>query len=284
MKEYLQTNKHRSRAKLRNPVAHVAIQAAHAGSLALLEHFRKPLEIRAKGVANYVSQADLAAEEAVVQTILEAYPNHAILSEESHSDRADAEHSWIIDPLDGTNNFIHGIPHFAVSIGYYQNGQGILGIVTSPATGDWFVAARGEGAWLNGQQIHVSRAEVLEQAMIACGFYYDRDQMMQSTLDTIGDLFRNQIHGIRRCGAAALDLAYVAAGWFDAFFEYRLSPWDIAAGGVIIQEAGGMLSDCLGNPVPLNQASSVCATNQKLHEAMLKIVRGRFPTSSQQTS
>jgi len=255
----------------------VAIEAAHAGSLALLEHFRKPLDIRTKGVANYVTQADLAAETAVVQTILDAFPSHAILSEESHSDRADAEHSWIIDPLDGTNNFIHGMPHFAVSIGYYQNGEGILGIVTSPATGDWFVAARGEGAWFNGQPIQVSRAQGLEQAMIACGFYYDRDQMMQSTLDTIGDLFRTQIHGIRRFGAAALDLAWVAAGWFDGFFEYRLSPWDIAAGAVIIQEAGGKISDCMGNPVALNRPSSLCASNQALHPAMLEIISKRLP-------
>lgn len=277
MKEYLQSNKHKSRGKLKVSTAHVAIEAAHAGSLALLDYFRKPLEVRSKGVANYVSQADLAAESAIVQRIQDAYPSHAILSEESHSDRADAEHSWIIDPLDGTNNFIHGIPHFAVSIGYYQKGVGVLGIVTSPATGDWFVAAKGEGAWFNGQQIHVSSAEGLDQAMIACGFYYDRDEMMRSTLDTIGDLFRCQIHGIRRCGAAALDLAYVAAGWFDGFFEYRLSPWDIAAGAVIIQEAGGTLSDCRGNPVALHHSSSVCASNQKLHPSMLEVVGKRIP-------
>lgn len=277
MKEYLQTNKHKSRGVLRVPVAHVAVEAAHAGSLALLSYFRKPMEVRAKGVANYVSQADLAAETAVVQTIQDAFPTHAILSEESHSDRADAEHSWIIDPLDGTNNFIHGMPHFAVSIGYYQKGEGVLGIVTSPATGDWFVAARGEGAWFNGQPIRVSQAQGLEQAMIACGFYYDRDQMMQSTLDTLGDLFRSQIHGIRRCGAAALDIAYVAAGWFDAFFEYRLSPWDIAAGAVILKEAGGMISDCRGNPISLKGANSLCATNKKLHPVMLDVVSKRIP-------
>lgn len=282
MKEHLQNNKHKSRARLKVSAAHVAIEAAHAGSMVLLDYFRKPLEVRAKGIANYVSQADLAAESAVVQTIQDAFPTHAILSEESHHDRADAEHSWIIDPLDGTNNFIHGIPHFAVSIGYYQSGQGVLGIVTSPATGDWFVAARGQGAWLNGQPIHVGRAEGLEQSMIACGFYYDRDQMMQSTLDTIGELFRCQIHGIRRFGAAALDLAYVAAGWFDGFFEYRLSPWDIAAGAVLIQEAGGTLSDCTGNPVALNRASSICASNPKLHPTLLEMVGKRVPTNSDQ--
>ena len=277
MREHLQINKHKSRSKLQVSTAHVAIEAAHAGSLALLDHFRKPLEVKAKGVANYVSQADLAAEAAIVGRLEDAYPSHAILSEESHSDRADAEHSWIIDPLDGTNNFIHGIPHFAVSIGYYQKGQGVLGIVTSPATGDWFVAARGQGAWFNGQEIRVSSASGLDQAMIACGFYYDRDEMMRSTLDTIGDLFRSQIHGIRRSGAAAIDLSYVAAGWFDGFFEYRLSPWDIAAGAVIIAEAGGVLSDCRGNPVKLHHTSSVCASNKSLHGPMLEVIGKRIP-------
>jgi myo-inositol-1(or 4)-monophosphatase len=275
MRELLQSNKLKSRSRLKAAAAHVAIEAAHAGSIALLHHFRKPLEVHSKGVANYVSEADLASESAVVQIIQDAFPSHAILSEESHSDRADADHSWIIDPLDGTNNYIHGMPHFAVSIGYYQKGQGVLGIVTCPATGDWYVAGHGEGAWFNGQQIHVSKAQGLEQAMIACGFYYDRDQMMQSTLDTIGDLFRCQIHGIRRCGAAALDLAYVAAGWFDAFFEFQLSPWDIAAGAVLIQEAGGEISDCKGQPVALNRPSSICASNGNLHPAMLDIVSGR---------
>jgi myo-inositol-1(or 4)-monophosphatase len=117
--------------------------------------------------------------------------------------------------------------------------------------------------------------------MIACGFYYDRDQMMQSTLDTIGDLFRCEIHGIRRFGAAALDLAYVAAGWFDGFFEYRLSPWDVAAGAVLIQEAGGTLSDCQGNPVTLNRPTSVCASNPKLHPKLLEMVGKRIPKSSE---
>ena len=280
IKEYLQSNKHKSRSVLRTSVAHVAIEAAYMGSLALLNHFRKPLEVRLKGVANYVSEADLAAESAIVQIILDTFPKHSILSEESHSDRADAPNCWIIDPLDGTNNFIHGIPHFAVSIGYYEAGKGILGIVTNPATGDWYVAARGEGAWFNGERLKVSGAAGLGDAMVACGFYYDRDRLMQATLDTLGDLFRQNIHGIRRCGAAALDLAFVAGGWFDAFFEYRLSPWDIAAGAILIEEAGGKISDCFGNPIPLDRTSTLCASNGKLHSAMLESVSNRCPKPS----
>jgi myo-inositol-1(or 4)-monophosphatase len=113
--------------------------------------------------------------------------------------------------------------------------------------------------------------------MVACGFYYDRDRLMQATLDTLGDLFRQNIHGIRRCGAAALDLAFVAGGWFDAFFEYRLSPWDIAAGAILIEEAGGKISDCFGNPIPLDRTSTLCASNGKLHSAMLESVSTRCP-------
>lgn len=277
IREYLQTNKHRSRGKVRASVSHVAIEAAYAGSLALLDYFRRPLEVRSKGIANYVSDADLAAESAIVNILKDAYPQHAILSEESHHDKADAASCWIIDPLDGTNNFIHGIPHFAVSIGYYEKGRGVLGIVTSPATGDWYLAARGEGAWLNGERMRVSESQGLDQAMVACGFYYDRDSMMQATLDTLGDLFRQQIHGIRRCGAAALDLAYVAGGWFDAFFEYRLSPWDYAAGSILLEEAGGKVTDCLGNPLPMDRTSTLCASNGRLQAAMLESVSLRCP-------
>ena len=277
VQEILQENKHKTRSKVRVQFGHVAVEAAYQGSLALLRHFRKPVEVRAKGVANFVSEADLAAEKAIVHAIQDAFPSHAILSEESHSDRVDAEHSWIIDPLDGTNNYLHGMPHFAVSIGYYQRGEGMLGIVTSPATGDWYFAMRGEGAWHNGERISVSKAAGLDQAMIGCGFYYDRDQMMQATLDTVGELFRQNIHGIRRCGAAALDLAYVAAGWFEGFFEYRLSPWDIAAGAVLVQEAGGKVTDCAGEKVPLNRSSTLCASNARIHEALLEIVGSRAP-------
>ncbi|MEI8213894.1 MAG: inositol monophosphatase family protein [Planctomycetota bacterium] len=270
MNEILGTNRARAAVRLRSLEAQVAISAAMDGASALLHFFRKDVEIQIKGTANFVSTADLAAETAIVERIRLDFPHHAIISEETHSDRADAEHLWIIDPLDGTSNYLHGMPHFAVSIGYYRNGVGEVGVVCDPAHGDWYVAARDQGAWRNGEPMRVSSATQLSEGMIACGFYYDRGLMMESTLATIADLFRCNIHGIRRCGAAALDLAYVASGWFDGFFEYRLSPWDYAAGQVLLVEAGGAISDCAGAELPLGRPSSVCASNGTLHQPMLQ--------------
>jgi myo-inositol-1(or 4)-monophosphatase len=269
-------NKDRSRERLAHPVAEVAIEAAWAGGLGLLRFFRKELRVQTKGVANFVSEADLAAESAVVSAIRSRFPDHAVISEETHSDRADSEHLWIIDPLDGTNNYLHGMPHFAVSIGYYERGVGKVGVICNPAVGDWFVGAEGKGAWANGERSRVSSAKGLSDAMVSCGFYYDRGKMMQTTLDTLAELFRSDIHGMRRCGAAALDLAYLACGWFDVFFEYRLSPWDYAAGGVLLREAGGTLTDCSGAELPLGRHSSVCATNGHLHDSMLAVVGPRW--------
>jgi myo-inositol-1(or 4)-monophosphatase len=262
-----------SRACISHAVARPAIEAALRGALELVRFFGREVTVETKGSANFVSSADLAAESAIVSVIRQRFPDHAIISEESHSDRADAEHLWIIDPLDGTTNFLHGIPHFAVSIGYYEHGVGQVGVLCNPITGDWYVAARDEGAWRNGSLVHVSPAERLDQAMIACGFYYDRGRIMQATLSTLADLYRCQIHGMRRMGAAALDLAYLACGQFEAFFEYRLSPWDYAAGAILLQEAGGRITDCFGNALPLGKISSVCASNGPLHGPMLETIR-----------
>ncbi len=259
-----------SLGRCRHPMSALGMEAAMQSAVELLGFFGKDVGVEAKGIANFVSSADLAAERAIVDTLRKSFPAHAIISEESHSDRADAEHLWIVDPLDGTSNFLHGIPHFAVSIAYYYRGVGQVGIVCDPAAGDWYVAERGEGMWRNGDRMAVSRATRLDESMVACGFYYDRGPMMQATLATLSDLFQAQIHGMRRMGAAALDLAYVACGQFEAFFEYRLSPWDYAAGRLLVQEAGGQVSDCFGGELPLTHASGICATNTLLHSAMLQ--------------
>ena len=272
MLELLSENRRRSQGCLEGEASAVAMEAGWAGAGALLTLFRSDVLIQTKGVSNFVSEADLAAESAIVEVIRGAFPEHAIISEESHSDRADATHLWVIDPLDGTSNYLHGMPHFAVSIGYYREGVGQVGVICDPAHGDWYIAARGQGAWRNGESMRVSGATGLSQAMVACGFYYDRGRMMEGTLATLADLFRRDIHGIRRCGAAALDLAYLASGWFDSFFEYRLSPWDYAAGSVLLSEAGGTLSDCVGGPLPLGTPSSVCASNGTLHAEMLEVI------------
>lgn len=274
-KFFVQTRDETSRHVV-HPVLQVALEAATRGGLALATFFRENVSVTAKGVGNFVSSADLAAEKAIVDCLLQSFPKHAIISEESHSDREDSKHLWIIDPLDGTNNFLHGIPHFAVSIAYLHNGQPELGIVCNPITCEWYVAVRGQGAWHEGVRQSVSSATSLSESMIACGFYYDRGAMMQATLATLADLFRTKIHGMRRMGAAALDLAYLACGRFESFFEYRLSPWDYAAGLLLVHEAGGRMTDCLGQPPPFGRASSICASNGALHDTMLTVVSPHF--------
>lgn len=276
MTQPLLTHRARSADRVSDPIAPIALEAALQGSLRLIEAFDTDVDITVKGTANFVSSADFAAERAIVDTIRLHCPNHAIISEESHRDRADAEHLWVIDPLDGTSNFLHSIPHFAVSIGYYHRGVGQVGVICNPMTSDWYVAVAGQGAWHNGHRMRVSGAARLDQAMIAVGFYYDRGIMMEATLDTLGDLYRANIHGMRRIGAAALDLAYVAAGQFEAFFEYHLSPWDYAAGAILVKESGGAISSCGGHPLPLGNASSVCASNGLLHAEMLSKIESHW--------
>lgn len=226
---------------------------------------------------NLVSEADIKSEQAIASVIKASFPDHAILGEEEFAGRVDAEHLWIVDPLDGTNNFAHRIPHFAVSIAYYRKGLPQLGVVLNPVRGDWYYAVAGRGAFHNGRRLAVNQESSLDQSMIGCGFYYDRGAMMEATLRSIHDFFKRNIHGIRRFGTAALDLCQVADGMFGAYFEYQLAPWDFAAGRLILEEAGGMVTDCKGGELPL-ETTSLLASNRLLHKASLEIVRSNLPS------
>lgn len=221
-----------------------------------------------------VTRADVESERAIVSRIRNQFPNHAILGEEEHAGPVDAEHLWIIDPLDGTNNFAHQIPHFAVSVAYYRSGQPHCGVVLNPSTNDCFITQRDRGAWWNDQPVQVNQHAALDATMIGVGFYYDRGAMMRATLKAIDALFEKKIHGIRRMGTAALDIVQVGLGRFGGFFEYQLSPWDFAAARLFLEEAGGTITTCQGEPLPLKK-TSVLATNGRLHQPMLEIV-GRF--------
>lgn len=222
-----------------------------------------------------VSDADVNSERRIAEIIRNAFPTHEILGEEENSASADAEDLWVIDPLDGTTNFAHGIPHFAVSIGHYRNGVAQVGVVLNPVTGDLFTASRGAGAFHNGNPISVCDDSELGSVLIGTGFYYDRGAMMKETLEAMERLFRKQIRGIRRMGTASLDLAFVATGQFGGFFEYQLSPWDFAAGKLIVEEAGGRLTTSKGEQLPL-ATTSVVASNGKLHDSMLaEVARSR---------
>lgn len=255
-----------------------AVEAAHLGGAILRRYFDDGVTIRDKssgGGKSYdlVSDADEESEQAIESFLRKTYPTHELLGEEKLQDGdATADHLWIIDPLDGTNNFAHQIEHFAVSIGYYQKGVAMAGAIFNPANGDLFTASRGGGAFRNGNRVRVSDAESLDQAMIGCGFYYDRGEMMRATLAAIDECFSHDIHGIRRFGTASLDLCMVGCGKLEAFFEFKLSAWDFAAGALFVTEAGGQITDARGAELPI-AASSVLATNSKLHDKVQAITQ-----------
>jgi len=258
------------------PEMSVAEEAARAGGAVVSRYFREGVAMRNKDVADLVSDADVEAERAVVEVIRRTYPGHEVLAEEAHAGDAGAEHLWVVDPLDGTNNFAHKIPQFAVSVAYYRGGVAQCGAVYNPIRDDWHVAVRGRGAFFNGARTRVSAEASLGEALVGVGFYYDRGAKMEATLAALGDLKRDhQVHGVRRFGAASLDLCMVALGQLGAYFEFTLSPWDFAAGRLFVEEAGGRVTTCLGDPLPLAK-TSILATNGLLHDAMLGVVGPRY--------
>jgi myo-inositol-1(or 4)-monophosphatase len=225
---------------------------------------------------NLVSEADVEAEKAIVAVIRESFPGHAVLAEEEHAGDVQAEHLWIVDPLDGTNNFAHHLPHFAVSVAYWQGGRPQCGVIFNPIRDDWYECARGGGSTYNGERVRVGEQTRLDEVFIGVGFYYDRGAMMERTLEAIRELFGRQIHGIRRFGTASLDLAHVGIGCYGAYFEYQLSPWDFAAGKLFVEEAGGNVTTARGEELPLAK-TSLLASNGPLHEAVREIVARRHP-------
>lgn len=251
----------------------LAESCARAAGRRLVELLGKA-SVEQKGASqNLVTQADLEAEEIVTSMISAKFPDHKFLREEGESTGgAEAEHLWVIDPLDATNNYAHGIPHFAVSVAYAEKGVPMAGAILDPMRDELFSAARGEGAFLNGERIRVSKNAELSECIIGTGFYYDRGALMERTLKGVHDLFKRNIRGIRRFGSAAVDLCWVACGRFDGFFEYRLSPWDYAAGGLIIEEAGGRCFDREGRPLQLD-SKSVIVANADVADALVEIVR-----------
>lgn len=264
-------------AKLHHPCLQAAIEAAEQAGALLKSKFNTHIEIQEKGTSNFVTEVDLAAESAIQNVLSLQHPDHSILGEESERiDLAQDQHLWIVDPLDGTSNFLHGIPQVAVSIAYYQSGTGEVGVVYNPIREDLYVAVAGQGAWHNGVRQYVGKENTLSKVMVGCGFYYDRGAMMRATLDTIATLFEQQIHGIRRFGAAALDLCMVGCGQFGMFFEYHLQPWDYAAGQLFVQEAGGITTDCNGLPLPIDRPSSICSSNQSIHPRSLEIISNHW--------
>ncbi|MEO7387127.1 MAG: inositol monophosphatase family protein [Gammaproteobacteria bacterium] len=245
-----------------------AVQAARrAGDIAVRALSRlDQLEIRAKARNEYVTQVDQAAEQAILESIRKRYPDHAFLAEESGRS-GDHEFTWIVDPLDGTTNFVHGFPTFSVSIALRRHDTLEVGVVYDPCRQELFTAMRGRGAQLDGKRIRVSERKDLDGTLIGTGFpYRSNARWMKTYLQMLGSVMENSA-GVRRPGSAALDLSYVAAGRLDGFFEFGLEIWDTAAGTLMIQEAGGLVTGLTGKASHL-ESGDVLAGNPKVHEAL----------------
>jgi myo-inositol-1(or 4)-monophosphatase len=243
-----------------HPMLNIAVKAARAaGSIinrAALDVER--LQVTSKGVNDFVTEVDQAAERAIIEVLLTAYPGHAILAEESGRQHG-AKHSeylWIIDPLDGTTNFIHGLPVYAVSIALAFRGKVEQAVVYDPSRNDLFYASKGRGAFVNDRRLRVSKRIRLAEALIGTGFPFRKGDNLKRYMKMMEEVM-GQCAGLRRPGAAALDLCYVAAGWYDGFFETGLSPWDVAAGSLMITEAGGLVGNFTGESDYLYQREVV---------------------------
>lgn len=255
-----------------HPIINTAVKAARRAGNVIVRHLDRldSLTVEKKGRADYVSEVDRMAEAEILDVIKFAYPQHSILAEESGSSLGD-DFQWIIDPLDGTTNFLHGFPHFAVSIALSHKGTMQHGVIFDPLRNELFTASRGQGAHLNDRRLRVSNVSRLEHALLATGFPYKILDQLDDWIKSF-EKFLRSTSGVRRAGSAALDLAYVAAGRFDGFWEAGLSQWDMAAGTLIIREAGGLVSDYAGGQDFLS-SGNIVAANPKIFDAMLTVVR-----------
>ena len=249
-----------------------ACRAALTAGLLIKDRYNRPHDIAMKGTINLVTETDLAAESAILASLTKDAPGIPVMAEESESTHrlTDARPIWIVDPLDGTTNFAHGFPHFAVSIALIDQGQPLVAAIYHPMLDELFCASKGGGAWLNGAPISVSAADQLINALVATGFPYEVEQTLPIVMRQLAAMLP-RVRDIRRAGAAALDLAYVACGRLDGFYEMNLQPWDTAAGWLLVEEAGGCLSDFAGAPFSPSVPQTL-ASNGRLHQALLQLL------------
>ncbi|MFZ0421539.1 MAG: inositol monophosphatase family protein [Xanthobacteraceae bacterium] len=259
---------------IHSAVLNVMVKAAHRAGRSLKRDLGEVenLQVSIKGPRNFVTAADRRAEEIVREELAKARPDYGFLGEEGGAiEGADKSHRWIVDPLDGTTNFLHGIPHFAVSIGLERNGAIVAGLVYNPANDDTFLAERGKGAYLNDKRIRVAGRLKLAEAVVACGLpHYGRGDLALARHEIAAA--QQHFAGLRRYGAAALDLAWVACGRLDAYWERDLSPWDIAAGSLLVREAGGFVTDLDGGDGIFTK-NQVVAGNDTMHHELLRLLK-----------
>jgi myo-inositol-1(or 4)-monophosphatase len=256
-----------------HPMLNTAVKAARKAATIITRASSdiEKLTIRTKRQADFVSEVDDAAEEAIIRVLREAYPDHGILAEESGYKDRNAEYLWVIDPLDGTTNFLHGFPQYCVSIGLMHKGKATQAVVFDPNRNELFTATKGAGAYLNDRRIRVSKVDKLEGALIGTGFPFKVIDRVDDYLRMLRNVMQST-SGVRRPGAAALDLAYVACGRLDGFWERGLSQWDMCAGSLLIREAGGLVGDFEGNGGYM-ESGEIVAANGKLFGALLKTLQ-----------
>jgi myo-inositol-1(or 4)-monophosphatase len=255
-----------------HPILNIGVRAARkAGSIINRASLDGGLNIRAKRANDFVTQVDQAAEQAIIEIVKKAYPDHGFLAEESGASEGKADTVWIIDPLDGTTNFIHGFPQYCVSIGVQHRGALAHAIVYDPNRNEIFTASKGRGAFLNDRRIRVTGQTKLADALVGTGFPFKELTRLDLYTRQLQSMMRSS-SGVRRAGAAALDLAYVACGRLDAFWELGLAPWDMAAGVLLIQEAGGLVGDLKGEQTFM-ASGDICCSTPKIFPALLEALR-----------
>ena len=258
-----------------HPTLNIAVKAARrAGSIITrASEDIGSLTINDKGYNDFVTEVDLASETEIIRVLKASYPDHAFLGEETGLSHQ-ADNIWIIDPLDGTTNFLHGFPQYCISIALEEKGEITQAVIYDPNRNDLFTATKGQGAYLNQRRMRVSNKSKLKESILGTGFPFRDFQHLPVYLKIFEEVVRGT-SGIRRPGSAALDLAYVAAGWFDGFFEINLSKWDIAAGGLLVTEAGGIVSDFSEKDGWL-ESGNIVATNPKIYDPLIKIIQSHI--------
>lgn len=250
----------------------IAKKLAHDAGMMALEYQKKGFKIEQKeGVNNFVTEADKACEKLIIDTIKHNFPTDSILSEETGEIKGESEFKWIVDPIDGTSNFAHNLPIFGISIGLVKNGKPIAGVVEVPGLGETYWALEGQGAYLNNKKISVSKSSQIKNGLFATGFPYSRAEKYEKNME-LWNTFYKESHGVRRIGAASVDLCFLAAGRFDGYWEFDLKPWDIAAGKIILEEAGGAITNTDGTLLDPKRGS-LLASNGLLHQQMLQIMK-----------
>jgi myo-inositol-1(or 4)-monophosphatase len=257
----------------RKEILEFAIDLVRRAGTIVLDYFHTGIDIQTKSTEiDLVTEADLASERFIKETLKTQYPNHDILAEEMEDERSESEFLWVVDPLDGTVNFAHGFPIFSITMALYHKGTAVLGVTYDPLREEVFSAEKDGGAFLNGQALRVSTAPVLVQSLVATGFPYTRATVPDNNLVEFNRVLP-KVQGVRRGGSAALDMAYVAAGRLDGYWEAHLSPWDWAAGVLMIEEAGGRVTDRTGKPWRFG-SDTLVATNGLIHQELQSILSG----------